>query len=201
MKRMALAFSVFAAFAAGAADVADAAERVSHGAVDVLVYTRWDWVKNEKTGVVAKGGTYGPKNSRPYHHASTEQGAEEVRRYFTANGLKCLVTDDPAFFTSDAMNTLRLVFLCNCNHELFDTDAQRAASSRWSCHSILPQSFGLWPRALQNIRTFPNVLHHSRTCPPIFGHPYLSFARDDSATSFQSRISKDLIPSSSGWLR
>lgn len=94
--------------------------------VDVLIYTRWDYVKNEKTGIVAKGGTYG-KNRKPYHHLSTEQGAEEVRRYFTANGLKCLVTDDPAFFTSDAMKTLRLVMLCNCNHEIFDTDAQREA--------------------------------------------------------------------------
>ena len=95
--------------------------------VDVLVFTRWDWVKNETTGVVAKGGTYGPKNRRPYHHLSTEQGAEEIRRYFTANGLKCLVSDDPSFFTSDAMKALRCIVLCNTNHELFDTDAQREA--------------------------------------------------------------------------
>ena len=89
------------------------------GPVDVLVYTRWQWVKNQKTGeVVAKGA---------YHHASTEQGAEEVRRYFTANGLTCRVTDDPAFFTSDAMKKLKCIVLCNCNHELFVTDAQREA--------------------------------------------------------------------------
>ena len=50
-----------------------------------------------------------------------------MRRCFTANGLKCLVTDDPAFFVSDAMKTLRCIMLCNCNHELFATDAQREA--------------------------------------------------------------------------
>ena len=92
---------------------------------DVLVYTRWQYVKSQKTGEVAKSGTV--PWSKPYHHESTEQGAEEVRRYFTANGLKCLVTDDPAFFTSETMKTLKLVMLCNCNHELFDTDAQRDA--------------------------------------------------------------------------
>ena len=94
---------------------------------DVLIYTRWDWVKNEKTGLVAKGGTYGPRNIKPYLHESMEPGAEEMRRYFTANGLKCLVGVDPSFFTSDAMKTLKLIVLCNCNHELFDTDAQRDA--------------------------------------------------------------------------
>ena len=93
--------------------------------VDVLVYTRWQYVKNQKTGEVAKSGT--AKWSSAYHHKSTEAGAEEVRRYFTANNLSCLVTDDPAFFTSDAMKSLRLVFLCNCNHELFENDAQREA--------------------------------------------------------------------------
>ena len=70
---------------------------------DVLVYTRWQYVKNQQTGEVAKGGT--APWSKPYHHESTEQGAEEVRRYFTANGLSCLVTDDPAVFTSGAMKT------------------------------------------------------------------------------------------------
>ena len=92
---------------------------------DVLVYTRWDYVKNQKTGEVAKGGT--APWAKPYHHESTEQGAEEVRRYFTANGYKCLVTDDPAVFVSDAMKSFKLVMLCNTNHELFDTDAQREA--------------------------------------------------------------------------
>ena len=99
--------------------IAGMAQIVAAGQVDVLVYTRWQWVKNQKTGeVVAKGA---------YHHASTEQGAEEVRRYFTANGLTCRVTDDPAFFTSDAMKKLKCIVLCNCNHELFAADAQREA--------------------------------------------------------------------------
>ncbi len=92
---------------------------------DVLVYTRWQWVRNQKTGEVAKGGT--APWAKAYHHESTEQGAEEVRRYFTANGLTCLVTDDPAVFVSDAMKKFRCVMLCNCNHELFETDAQREA--------------------------------------------------------------------------
>ncbi len=92
---------------------------------DVLVYTRWQYVKNQKTGEVAKGGT--APWSKPYHHESTEQGAEEVRRYFTANGLSCLVTDDPAVFTSGAMKTFKAIMLCNCNHELFENAAQREA--------------------------------------------------------------------------
>ena len=96
---------------------------------DVLVYTRWDHVKNQKTGEVKKGGF--DAKTRPYHHESTEQGAEEVRRYFTANGYSCLVTDDPAVFVSDAMKTFKLVMLCNTNHELFDTAAQREAFYRF----------------------------------------------------------------------
>ena len=117
-----------AAFAA-ASFVALPAFAEAFPAVDVLVFTRWQYVKNQKTGEVRKGGF--DKASRPFHHHSTEQGAEEVRRYFTANGLKCLVTDDPAFFTSEAMKKLRLAMLCNCNHELFDTDAQREAFYRF----------------------------------------------------------------------
>ena len=86
---------------------------------DVIVYTRWKYVRNPQTGeVVAKGA---------FHHESTEVGAEEVRRYFTANGLSCLVTDDPAVFTSEAMKKVRCILLCATNHELFDTDAQREA--------------------------------------------------------------------------
>ena len=92
---------------------------------DVLVYTRWQYMKNQATGEVKKGGF--DKRTKPYHHKSTEQGAEEVRRYFTANGYSCLVTDDPAVFTSEAMKSFKLVMLCNTNHELFDNDAQREA--------------------------------------------------------------------------
>ena len=93
--------------------------------VDVLIYTRWQYVKNQQTGEVAKSGT--APWSKAFHHESTEQGAEEVRRYFTANGLSCLVTDNPAFFTSDAMKKLRCIVLCNTNHELFSNDAEREA--------------------------------------------------------------------------
>ncbi len=92
-------------------------------AVDVLIYTRWQYVKNQKTGEVAKSGTTPWSNA--YYHKSTDQGAEEVRRYFTANGLSCLVTDNPAFFTSQAMKKLKLIVLCSCNHELFDNETQR----------------------------------------------------------------------------
>ena len=92
---------------------------------DVLVYTRWQYVKNQATGEVKKGGF--DKRTRPFHHKSTEQGAEEVRRYFTANGLSCLVTDDSAVFTSDAMKTFKAIMLCNCNHELFENAEQREA--------------------------------------------------------------------------
>jgi len=84
---------------------------------DVLVYTRWQYVKNPKTGeVVAKGA---------FHHESTEVGAEEIRRYFTANGLSCLVTDQPEVFTSPAMKKVRCIVLANTNHELFKTAAER----------------------------------------------------------------------------
>ena len=84
---------------------------------DVLVYTRWQYVRNPKTNqVVAKGA---------FHHESTEVGAEEIRRYFTANGLSCLVTDKPEVFTSEAMKKVRCIVLACTNHELFNTDAER----------------------------------------------------------------------------
>ena len=108
-----LAAGLTAAFAARAATFAP---------VDVLVYTRWNYVKP---------GTNGDGGGRAYHHHSTEAGAEQVQRYFTENGLTCLVTEDPSFFTSDAMKSLKLVMLCNCNHELFETDAQREAFYRF----------------------------------------------------------------------
>ena len=102
-----------------------AAATAAFAPADVLVYTRWQYVKNQETGEVAKSGT--APWAKAYHHESTEQGAEEVRRYFTANGLKCLVTDDPAVFESDAMKSFKAVMLCNCNHELFANGAQREA--------------------------------------------------------------------------
>lgn len=128
MKNMLLASVVF--LAAGLNPFTADAQRVdtaSSGSVDVLIYTRWDFAKDAKTGKGVKGGIYGPRKLKPYLHDSTYQGAEETRRYFTANGFRCLVTEDPAFFTSDAMKSLKLIMLCSCNHELFDTDAQREA--------------------------------------------------------------------------
>ena len=76
-KILLLAAGLSAAFAVRAA---------SFDPVDVLVYTRWNYVKP---------GTAGDGGGRAYHHHSTEQGAEEVSRFFTANGLKCLVTENP----------------------------------------------------------------------------------------------------------
>lgn len=96
---------------AGAAEFAPA---------DVLVYTRWQYVLNPKTGK-------GEVSSEAYHHESTELGAEEIRRYFTANGYQCLVTDDPAVFTSAAMAKVRCIVLACTNHELFNTAAEREA--------------------------------------------------------------------------
>lgn len=91
--------------------------------VDVLIFTRWDHVRNPATGEVRKGGFPGGR-LKPYLHHSTAQGAEEIRRYFTANGYSCRVTDDPAFFTSPSMKTLKCIVLACTNHELFDTDAE-----------------------------------------------------------------------------
>ena len=86
---------------------------------DVLVYTRWQYVKNPQTGQVVKKGAF--------HHTSTEAGAEEIRRYFTANRFSCLVTDNPAVFVSPAMKKIRCVVFACTNHEQFETDAQREA--------------------------------------------------------------------------
>jgi len=93
---------------------------MSHAvAADVLIFTRWQYVRNPSTGaVVAKGA---------YHHASTEAGAEQMQRYFTAQGLSCLVTDDPSIFTRADFKLVRCVVLACTNHELFATDAEREA--------------------------------------------------------------------------
>ena len=64
MKVKALMFA--AAVATGATLVA-----AEFKPADVLVYTRWQYVKNQKTGEVAKGGT--APWSKPYHHESTDR--------------------------------------------------------------------------------------------------------------------------------
>ena len=48
--------------------------------VDVLIYTRWDYVKNEKTGIVAKGGTYGATSRRTASSASSRTILHSSRR-------------------------------------------------------------------------------------------------------------------------
>ena len=100
------------------------AERNALPSPDVLVYTRWQYVLNPRTG---KGEATG----KAYCHESTAVGAEEIRRYFTANGYSCLVTDDPAVFTSAAMGKVRCIVLACTNHELFATDAEREAFYRF----------------------------------------------------------------------
>ena len=104
-----------AALAATAAEFAPA---------DMLIYTRWRYVRDEKTGEVSP-------DRDAYHHESTEQGAEEMRRYFTANGRSCLVTDDPAVFVSDAMKGVKCIVLACTNHELTETPAQLEAFYRF----------------------------------------------------------------------
>ena len=85
----------------------------------VLVYTRWKWVKNQKTGEVVDKGAY--------FHESTPAAADEISKYFNANGYPCLVTDDPAVFVSDAFKQIKCVVFAVTNHEQFQTDAQRDA--------------------------------------------------------------------------
>ena len=85
----------------------------------VLVYTRWKWVKNQQTGAVVDKGAF--------HHTSTEAAADEISKYFNANGYPCLVTDDPAVFLSDAFKSIKCVVFAVTNHEQFQTDAQREA--------------------------------------------------------------------------
>ena len=91
---------------------------------DVLLYTRWMWHRDPKTGTVA------PKGS--YHHFSTEIGAGEMARYFTAKGLTVKVTDDPEVFLTPAFRSCpRMVFAC-ANEEQFETESQRAAFYAWA---------------------------------------------------------------------
>ncbi len=91
---------------------------------DVLLYTRWKWHRDGKTGAVA------PKGS--YHHFSTEVGAGEMARYFTDKGLVVKVTDDPGvFLTAGFRACRRMVFACS-NEEQFETEAQRRAFYAWA---------------------------------------------------------------------
>jgi type 1 glutamine amidotransferase len=112
MKRLVFAFLAMMSFvsAAYAADFKSA---------DVLIYMRWKYVWNSKTGIVTPKGAY--------HHVSTEIGAEHVRKYFEQRGYSCLVTDNPEVWTSDALKKAKCIFFLNTQHEQFDTKEQREA--------------------------------------------------------------------------
>lgn len=91
---------------------------------DVLLYTRWKWHRDPKTGAV------GP--ARSFHHFSTEVGAGDMARYFEAKGLRVKVTDDPDVFLTPAFRACpRMVFAC-ANEEQFETESQRSAFYDWA---------------------------------------------------------------------
>lgn len=91
---------------------------------DVLLYTRWKWHRDPKTGTVVPQGSY--------HHFSTEVGAGELARYFTAKGRTVKVTDDPEVFRTEAFrNCPCMVFVC-ANEEQFETETQREAFYAWA---------------------------------------------------------------------
>ncbi len=91
---------------------------------DVLLYTRWAWRRDLKTGAVE------PKGS--YHHFSAEVGAGAMARYFSAKGLTVKVTDDPeVFLTAGFRACPRMVFAC-ANEEQFENETQREAFYAWA---------------------------------------------------------------------
>ena len=91
---------------------------------DVLLYTRWKWHRDHKTGAV------GPQGS--FHHFSTETGAGQMAKYFTAKGRTVKVSDDPAIFRSEAFRRCPCVVLACANEELFETESQREAFYAWA---------------------------------------------------------------------
>ena len=94
------------------------------GDFDVLIYTRWKYVHDWKTGKVVPKGAY--------HHHSTEAGAVEIDRYFKSKGYRTFVTDDPKVFDLPAFARCKCtVFQCS-NHEQFETEAQRKAFYAWA---------------------------------------------------------------------
>lgn len=109
------ASAVFASFA----DFAPPAE-----GFDVLIYTRWRYVHDRKTGKVVPKGAY--------HHLSTEAGAVEIDRYFKAKGYRTFVTDDPKVFDLEAFKRCKCVIFQCTNHEQFETDVQRQTFYDWA---------------------------------------------------------------------
>ena len=91
---------------------------------DVLLYTRWKWHRDPKTGAVV------PKGS--YHHFSTEIGAGKMAGYFTAKGLSVKVTDDPAVFCTDGFRKCPCIVFACANEEQFCTAEQREAFYAWA---------------------------------------------------------------------
>ena len=91
---------------------------------DILLYTRWKWHRDRKTGEVAPQGSY--------HHFSTETGAGEMARYFSSKGLEVKVTDDPDVFLSPAFASCRCVVFACANEEQFESDDQRSAFYAWA---------------------------------------------------------------------
>lgn len=91
---------------------------------DVLVYTRWKWHRDGRTGAVRPAGSY--------HHFSTEAGAGEIARNFTGKGLRVKVTDDPEVFRTAAFRRSRCTVFACANEELFETAAQRRAFYDWA---------------------------------------------------------------------
>jgi len=91
---------------------------------DVLLYTRWKWHRDPKSGAVA------PKGS--YHHFSTEIGAGEMAKYFTSKGLVVKVTDDSNVFCTEGFRRCRRIVFACANEEQFETAAQRDAFYAWA---------------------------------------------------------------------
>ena len=91
---------------------------------DVLIYTRWQYVHNWKTGEIVPKGAF--------HHLSTEAGAVELDRHFKSKGYRTFVTDDPKVFDPEAFKRCKCVIFQCTNHEQFETDAQRQAFYAWA---------------------------------------------------------------------
>ncbi len=97
---------------------------VSEKPYDVLLYTRWKWHRDPKTGVVGSKGSF--------HHFSTETGAGNMAAYFTAKGRTVKVTDDPEIFRTEGFRKCPCVVFACANEEQFETETQREAFYAWA---------------------------------------------------------------------
>ena len=105
-------------------NLVDLMPRPESESFDVLLYTRWKWHRDPKTGAVA------PKGS--FHHMSTEVGAGHMAAYFAAKGRKVKVTDDPDVFLTDAFKRCPITVFACANEEQFENDFQRNAFYAWA---------------------------------------------------------------------